>query len=443
MNKTMIEIDNHIKFIEKEIKNLSDKVKTTIDLDSKQKKIFENKIESIAKRYPIKNHPISKADEYIARLYLTLLLSIDQVIENTIEDSTKLYICRLIEGLSINLDINDLIKSSMKLDYKLIDEFTISLSKTDLNINFAVDSIIILNLSCSKSKEKINYIANLYELIKVKENQIEDIVELSNLICNKDKESYKKFCCKELNINLENFLFYIMEFIDGVLCNNSELIYVINDANQIINKKFITSKKVILENLNIEDISNIPSIEKCNYIKFKDCTFKNISNSIEFKENNNIIIENCKFKKFEDRALYCSENENIEIYNTYFESCKHECKDKGGYGYQASAYGGAIYSYDMKTFKIENSKFEDCNTYHYEKGKADGAAAYLSKIDKIYLNNLEFKECMNYSWKYGSYWDKIGGLFELNDVQNIEVNKCIRINSCKNGIENAWGEQSW
>ncbi|MGL5714132.1 MAG: hypothetical protein ACRCXT_23480 [Paraclostridium sp.] len=444
MNKTIIDISNQIKVVEKEIKELYKKVKTEMDSDNKTTQMkLENKIESVAKRYPIKNHSINKSDEHIIKLYLTLLLSIDQATGSTIEDSTKLYVSRLIEGLDIDLNINDLIKWSMKLDYQLIDEFTISLLKTNLNINFAIDSMIILNLSCTKNKEKIRYISNLYELIGIKENQVEEIVELSNIICSKDKESYKRFCTRELNINLEEFLFYIVEFVDGVLCNNSELVYVINNASEIIDKDIITSKKVILENLNICDIVEIPTISKSNSVKLKNCIFKNIEKEIKFYENNKISIEKCEFEGFRNRALYCRENKNIEINNTNFESCRYDCKDEGSYGYQSAAEGGAIYNYSTNILKIENCKFKDCNTYHYEKGNADGAIAYLSSVEKIYLNSCEVKDCMNYSWKYGSHWDKVGGLFKLNNVDENEVNNCTRINSCKNGIDNLWGTQSW
>lgn len=440
--KTTNEIMSEIKVLTNKINELCIDIDELKHIGKNQNQLDNSKLKAIAKRYPVLGHPLSKSDIYTKNLYLTLLASILSIdnIDSSVVENGRLFILRIIEGLEEDIEFENIYKNSLELDEKIIDEFTLAISMENLQNNFVVDSVIVANLSGKCGDKVLEYMSTLFEMIKIQKNELGELVRLAVLILEKNKKSYKEFCCEELNIDLQKFFFYIFDFCDGILSNNSKLFYLEYKSQKEIMKEDditdminINSKIVIIGKTLFKNIEKFPIFQDCNDIKIINSEFEESKCPIEFKKCKKISISNSLFKKFKSRALYFNECNEVELFDSIIDSSEHRVDSKPEYYYNYPAYGGAVYVTVAKSFIIDSCKFNNCNTYQSESGPANGAIAYIHGVECFKLSNSTFKNCMNYSWRYGSHWDKAGELFQLESTECKKAVNCIRIDSAKAG----------
>lgn len=355
-------------------------------------------------------------------------------------EEQRLFIERLITGIELSGNINDYIKKALELDDKFAENYVRQFKDNDLKYNFVVDALILISSVGSPVKKNVEFISEICDILVIEKKELSELVKLTGIILEQNSDKYKEFCSLELSIDISRFFFYALEFTQGILSNNSKLFYVkFENRSSLINEKIfstlesISSKKVILENILFDGFEKLPQFDNCDDILINKCVFKNNIESLKCSESEKVSIINCNFKKLKHRALYLEECENMYIKECDFEECSYESRDKGGYGYQSSAYGGAIYITKAKSFKIDACNFTKCETNHYENGNSDGAVAYLFGVNNFKLENCQFDFCESSKYRYG--WSKCGSLFKTENT------KCERAVNCKRN--NCVGVGEW
>ncbi len=206
------------------IKNLSSEIKDiTIKLEEILKKVNladnENKnneecdikkIIRTAKQYPITEHPLSKNDDHIKKLYITVLSSVIQYGSKPIEDRL-IFLSRIMYGCNININLMDVIQYGMNIDDSLYDEFIVQISKADLQYNFIVDALIISSCNSKIDGKSIKYIAEIASVLNISNDNMKILCNITNIILTQDeKEFMNKFSL--INSKLHYFKFYIGKF---------------------------------------------------------------------------------------------------------------------------------------------------------------------------------------------------------------------------------------
>lgn len=401
---------------------MSNENNTSKSIDKLRMYFKKHKSES----YPITDHPLEQADEYSKGIYITMLCTI--MCNNSVpREEQILFIERLMKGIGIAGTINDYIKKALEINDKFAEDFIRQFKDNELKYNFVVDTLILISSVGSPAKRDMEFVSEICDILAIEKNKLSEILRLATIILEQNNEEYKEFCSMELSIDISRFFFYIIDFSQGLLSNNSKLFYArfVNTDSLRNEKRFadlesISSKKVILENILFDGFEKLPSLNNCGEILINKCTFKNNIKNLTCSESENITIIDCNFKELKNRALYLSECGNMEIEGCNFEKCSFESHDDGSYGYKDCAYGGAIYIRNAKSLKVDGCNFIKCKTEHYKDGNADGAIAYLFGINNFKLENCQFDFCKNSYFRYS--WRECGGLFK---VENTECDKAI------------------
>ena len=295
--------------------DMSKEVNTSKSVDKLRMYFKKHKSES----YPIKNHPLEQADEYTKGIYITMLCVV-MCNNNEVREEQTLFIERLMKGIELSISINDYIKRALEIDDKFAEDFIRQFKDSDLKYNFIVDALILISSIGTPEKKDVEFVSEICDILAIEKKELSELVRLAFIILEQSSHEYKEFCSMELSIDISKFLFYIFDFCQGILSNNSQLFYAkfenidsLKNEEIFNNLESISSKKVILENIIFDGFEKLPSLNNCGEILINKCIFKNNAQSLKFIESEKVTIINCNFEKLKHRALYFSECEIVDI----------------------------------------------------------------------------------------------------------------------------------
>lgn len=394
-----------------ELKKLSDPKDIVVDIKT---------IENIAEKMPINGHVLGKADEYTQKIYLRLLCSILQFDnDNETKESQMLFILRIVAGVNNkNIVVEDILASSMCMEYDEIDEIINAISKEFAEM-FIVDSLICANITGKTTKKIFEYLSSIFSLFNMKEEFVKELVNLSSAILELNDE---KILLTNPIININKFTIYMKRPIIGHIVYNLEELITINDKDVVILNSKLTnlSEEINLDKFHIETISfinctfdNIHSIvSDTKQVKFINCEFNNNiipfentnTNSFNWFNSNTKSIPNftfislkygeimkCKFSE----CIVSSNLINIEngsICNSVFNNCKSEL---------CPSHIGMI---TLSNGKIVDCEFSKCSIRTDKTRRSNTTMTSIIRVAKGNMSNCIFKECSCYTQSdYGRY----------------------------------------
>ncbi|WP_352407912.1 hypothetical protein [Acetoanaerobium noterae] len=280
---SITDIQLEVKDITSKLKNLYAELEDLKSKDVNVNKIDFEKMKSLAKTYPIKDHPLRHMDEYSQKLYLTMLACIAQFDTNNIEDKLR-FIQRIICGSNIKIKIEDISKAALQINGKLMDEFNIALSSSGLSINFAVDIMLVANLSGKCEDHVLDYISSLFEVIKLSKKDIQFVIKMSKAILMQDAEIYEDILTDpSIAVKLVSFKMYTAD-----ISKDRYDYYIIENS---LNKIVVKSKEKVVFNCNLQELLNGKS----------DVALENLiinlnsATQLNFEENHKVTFKNCEF----------------------------------------------------------------------------------------------------------------------------------------------------
>jgi hypothetical protein len=400
------------------------------------------KIKNMAEKIPIKDHILSKADEYTQKVYLRLLCSILQFDnDNKTKESQMLFILRILAGINNkNIVFEDILASLMCMEFDEIDEIINTISNEFAEM-FIVDSLICANITGKTTNNIFEYLSSIFSLFNIQKEIVKELVYLSSAILELDDE--RILLTKPL-VNINKFTIYMKKPIIGHIVYNLEELITINDKDAIILNSKLTnlSEEINLDKFHVETISfinctfeNIYSIfSDTKQVKFINCEFNNNiipsentnTNSFNWFNSNTKSIPNFSFislkygeiMKCEFNECIVSKNlvniENGSICNSVFNNCKSEL---------CPSHIGMI---TLSNGKIVDCEFSKCSIRTDKTRRSNTTMTSIIRVAKGNMSNCIFKECSCYTQSdYGRYANHKPLLVYL---VNSNINNCNFIN---------------
>jgi len=342
-----------------------------------------DKLNTKAKRAPLLNHPLNKEEEQFQKLYLALLISVSNIqnIEGGSNSTASVFmILRIIAGLETQQNYSELYKTSLELEERILDEFTMLLREKNLQRVFALDSLLVAGLVEQKEERLYEYLGELCELLSLSAGETEELTRLAILILEQNAEGYRAFSSEDKSIPLEEYHFYILEFHEGILSDNSELFHLeyrtareLRSEDDFFAKEMITAKTVILKNISFTDIdAKFPLIKDSARVELSNLKFNRGQTALSFSTCAQLLLKDLSFI---DINTYKDTNNLVHIDRCLEANITGAKLQRVGY---AKDYGNIFSS-------LKNAKtiFKDCffsETYPY-----NGRYLFYTAEDQSFL----------------------------------------------------------
>lgn len=402
----IISISNDIKDITTKLEEVLKKV-DEVENENKSKEEYDiNQIIRTAKQYPITEHPLSKNDEHIKKLYITFLSSVMQYYGKSIEDRL-IFLSRIMQGCNININLIDVIQYGVNIDNPLYDEFITQISKADLQHNFIVDALIISSCDSKIENKSIEYIAEIASVLNISNDDMKILCNIANVILIQSQEIFKTVF-DFIKPKLHYFICYTKEFVDGLLSDNKEL-FCFRGKNSIDFSvaDIIISKKVEITNASV-------------HLSGED---------IKLKDNDSIFINNCKFiletMIIEKRRGWDDEIVRQDEYLSIENCCNLNISD-----IHFNIIGENIRpTYNILKIRLcgnvnlKNIKFNDIYMHSSE---STSSYIFFENIGNINMNNLHTNNCY---LQCGNYYDLLGGIVYVENAKKACIADCKFINT--------------
>lgn len=403
------------------------------------------------KSHPITEHPISKCDEYTCGLYFDMLCVIAQY-ENEDTENTFRFIQRIMASCNGSLSITEYSKRAMEITTEKISEFLKQCKDVELQEIFFIDSLLISCANGSPNQKQIEFLAEIGDVIGFDKKKLKYLSDLAVSILEQDSEKYHKangaYEDEDKVRILEKVICYSKLFVDGIIIDTqkNKYYYSLEKSEFLLkNVTFSNMECIIIENKIISgcDIKFISSKK----IILKNCEIKELTVPLSFDSVEDIIIDSCKFTNCgKDRRdnggaiLIKGAINNIKVIYSHFLNCTVGGKYDGRYGgvmqidnpnywnggfseiifsdcefYDCSAEKGAICAYNYQKVIAQNCYFNKCHSR--EKGLFYSYSEFREKGNEIVYvgENNKFVNC---STEY------IEGDYETYEIINGEYVVC-------------------
>lgn len=392
--------------IELELSSITDKIQAlAIEVrnankeNNKTNEYDINKILRTAKQYSITEHPLSKSDEHIKKLYITVLSSVMQYDGKPIEDRL-IFLSRIMQGCNIDINLMDVIRDGMNIDNDLYDEFIAQINKANLQYNFVVDALIISYCDSKIESKSIEYIAEIASTLSISNDNMKILCNIASIILMQNQKIFKKNF-DFIKPKLHYFICYTKEFVDGLLCDNEE-VFCFRGKKLIdfYKEDIVDSRKVEITNANVhlkgeelklKDNESI-FINKCNFI---------LEKMIIEKEKTSFSLFGADRRVEQDEYLLIESSSNINISDIVFEMVGKEIEPE--YNILKIKACGNI--------NLENIKFNDVHMYSSEK---TSSYIFFENIEDLNISNLYTNNC---EVKCGNQYDLLGGIVYVENTK--------------------------
>lgn len=371
--------------------------KKTASINTKVETIRRFFSDSKATNHPVKDHPISKAEEYVRDLYLDMLCVVAQYECNDTENGFTL-IRRIMAACENTRPLEEYIKHSMEITSERTAEFIKQCKDNRLCEIFMIDSMLLSCANGTPNAKQVGFIAQFGDMLGFNKNNMAEIAKFAFAILEQDSDKYQKFLAESNDESIqESILCYAKEFVTGmIICTFSKIYCYSKQLENSDLSEFANVDEVIIENLIFSEYVDCSSIKNLTLI---DCKFN--KGYIGIYKCDNILLRNCEFNDIEidstfSGALKISECQNFEILDCKFNNIYN--KGTGNH-YYPNCFAGAIFAFKTrgKVMKINNCEFNRCKARGYDSYyncNYRGAAAFGSdESDTVNISNCHFSSC--------------------------------------------------
>lgn len=391
--------------------------KKTTSVDTKVEAVRRFFADSKPENHPIKEHPVSKQEEYVRDLYLEMLCVMAQYESSNTENAFTL-IKRIMAACEETQPLQEYIKHSMEITPERAAEFVKQCKDNGLREIFMVDSMLLSCANGEPNAKQVAFVTEFGDMLGFDREQMKDMSSFTLAILAQDSERYQKLLKDENAAVQESLVGYAKEFVSGLLLHSSSRVYYYSQTllpvlfeervEDGVNHGcgFWDHQEVTLENVHITQPLYFRNIED---LKIIGCFISNIT--LLFDTIRQITIDQCNFewKKHDgntydgsdfkwyyyDRAIkaYLS-NASVTIKNTKFTGFEI----KGKYEKYDQAYGSVFYNAredGSSTIIFDHCKFSDIYNTCVERSRNYAIFAYKSGNHSVTVTNCQFTNCMH------------------------------------------------
>ena len=194
--------------------------KKTASVDTKVEAVRRFFADSKPENHPIKEHPVTKQEEYVRDLYLEMLCVMAQYESSNTENAFTL-IKRIMAACGETQPLQEYIKRSMELTPERAAEFVKQCKDNGLREIFMVDSMLLFCANGEPNVKQVEFITEFGDMLEFDREQIEDMSRFALAILTQDSDGYQKLLRDENAIVQESLVGYAKEFMCGIIINTS------------------------------------------------------------------------------------------------------------------------------------------------------------------------------------------------------------------------------
>lgn len=311
-------------------------------------------------------HPLTKiADAYVADVYLILLMSVAESSAqfDEAEDNSLSYVCRIAAALTETPDMQEILRRSLILDEKALNDYAVTLKQHDLQNFFMFDALTMVSLYSKDSSSIAEYIMGLANILRIDNNSLQEISTVVKSVLGRQSNFKYKF----ENITCYEFLPYIRQSCKNVFIEASDMIF--SDFE---------------ETTDITTFINSPI--ECTAMKlvhFRNSYFHDKKVSFRIKETKTAEFIDCRFEKVAEEKLFEFETKG-DLYTFPDEIRLFACENIG-----------TLKIVGCKFFDIINNLIDYRNTpeFYGTRYWGRGILIWVQNIDDFTLKNCEFTNC--------------------------------------------------
>ena len=388
--------------------------------------------------YIIRNKVLEEKDEYKKFLYINMLCTVIQY-DNEPSKEQISFLNRIVKGICCENKKEYYMRKALETDGKILKEFVDEYKETESKYYFALDGIILINLT-KESKKNYEYLGELIEVLGITQKEADYISQIAKSVLLQDSEVYEN--AKEIeNKNTENlnFIEYIKNYFTGEIVNTDTDMYIYSadqseiefgkGENDTYYHEIFNKRNIVFDNLKINYICGA-TFRGCEKVTFKNCDIIAEGGSLIFNGVSNINIESSKIHYFCNRAMELNACDNLSIYNSEIFDCDHIKKSVFyNYSYEqeeeiekilgprdghinvitggfAKISGNSLNSISIVNSKISNILLKSTEEYYNDELISTGSFMHIDNmpVNEIHIENSEFYGCRAANSK-GEYLD--------------------------------------
>ena len=405
---------------------------TNKDINKKVETVRRFFSDSKASNHPVKEHPISKTDEYIRNMYFDMLCVAAQYESDDTENAFTL-IKRIMSACKNVQPFEEYIRRSMELTVGKTAEFIKQCRDNKLCEIFFVDSLLISCSNGTPNAKQIAFLAQYGDMLGFKKAEMTEISEFAAAILKQDSDGYQKILNKNNAYIQEAVLCYTKEFVEGMILNTSKkLYYYSQNFKEFDNINILKDyDEIKIENMKIRLKQKEMHISSVKNLILENCYV--LSTTLCLSSIEKIKINNCNFKwdrkprytyeKGKSNVYYCNRAIEADLYNSKIMISNTKFSDFSIYSFNAFDYrlngfgvGAVFCAYgkqndqknDFVDITFENCEFTniqtDCEDKFYEYGYSVFYASPLAYYYEVSVKDCYFSNCKTtYNSTYTKY----------------------------------------
>lgn len=340
-------------------------------------------------------------DEYAQDVYLTLLMSVAETAGQFDEtkDNPLAYVCKIAAALDKTPDMQEILRRSLILDEKVLNDYTVTLKQHNLQNMVLFDALTMQILYAKDVAQMSEYIAGLANIFGTGTDGLSEVLLIVKAVINQQTDLKHKFS----HITLEkDFLPLLRRHVKNIFIESPDVFLIEFEAQTDMTETLplnISGKKIVSwRNVYVHDAKKIFNISDCNDVTFIDCRFYNIKyfsketmfrfnnvTHIEFnqcqfenifgKRNENLICEHIEPRIIKEGIIANLQNSTVLFSNVFFKNCYYlDYIDRifGRWGYRSGPCGctvGALISANSKSqVHNDNCRFTESGRFFAEEG---------------------------------------------------------------------------
>ncbi len=147
-------------------------------------------ISAKAQRYAIEGHPMTACDEHTQQMYLMILLSVASLDDSAYTESFCT-IYRIAHGMHFEGDVQELFLSAQQMNFEKLDECTRLFLHDEKRLLLLLECLVIAGAFEAGKKRTMEYIAELFLLMKLTKEEITFLSHFARVILTQDITEYK------------------------------------------------------------------------------------------------------------------------------------------------------------------------------------------------------------------------------------------------------------
>jgi len=350
---------------------------------------------------PIKDHPLTRADERFRSYYYDFLY-ITARYENDDTENQLQFIKRIMDGTNAVTVISDHIRNSGEMTPEKTADFIKNCRQLNLEYIFFTDCLLIASSTGNLNKKQVDYLSEVAAALMLDKNSVEILCEYVHAVLEQSTEKYEKTNQKDISGIYMHILCYTKKFVCGALANTSNNLHLFSmlhtdlDPKKVImisesanyNSCEIFKDTIIFENIKL-DLSGMTQIHDFHVgfncaakVIFRNCDFSN-GGSMRFHGCHSLLVEDCSFLNFSNDAVFdLNADCDATIQNSVFKNCGYET------GF-TSTTGGIVRSTNLNKVIFRSCTFNGC----FAQGNFKGGIISFNNNAEAY--DCKFNGCTN------------------------------------------------